>query len=129
MSIISGMVSIISSTLLFFSWHFDRSVWESLLVIPMSTPIGIIISGEFIGMTTRAPQEDLAACVGAYYLSQQLGIILGASVAPLLVRTGFMHDIAGRFGGRTQEVRPSHGSFLCTDRGRSSVTFSATPNI
>ncbi|PWY77266.1 MFS transporter [Aspergillus sclerotioniger CBS 115572] len=104
MSIISGVVSIISSTLLFFSWHFDRPVWESLLVIPMSTPIGIIISGEFIGMTTRAPQEDLAACVGAYYLSQQLGIILGASIAPLLVRTGFMHDMAGRFGGETQEI-------------------------
>ncbi|PYI10636.1 MFS transporter [Aspergillus sclerotiicarbonarius CBS 121057] len=104
MSLVSAVVSIVSSTLLFFSWHFDRPVWESLLVIPMSTPIGIIISGEFIGMTTRAPQEDLAACVGAYYLSQQLGVILGASVAPLLVRTGFMHDIAGRFGEKTQEI-------------------------
>ncbi|PYH96860.1 MFS transporter [Aspergillus ellipticus CBS 707.79] len=104
MSIISALVSIVSSTLLFFSWHFDRPVLESLVVIPMSLPIGIMISGEFIGMSSRAPPEDLSASVGAYYLSQQLGVIVGASVGPLLVRTGFMHDIAGRFGEKTPEI-------------------------
>ncbi|GKZ76342.1 hypothetical protein AnigIFM60653_007275 [Aspergillus niger] len=104
MSLASAAISIVASTLLFFSWHFDRPVWETLLVIPMSTPIGIIISGEFIGMTGRAPQEDMASCVGAYYLSQQLGVILGGSIAPLLVRMGFMRDIAGKFGQRTPEI-------------------------
>ncbi|KAI2818571.1 hypothetical protein CBS115989_5055 [Aspergillus niger] len=104
MSLASAAISIVASTLLFFSWHFDRPVWETLLVIPMSTPIGIIISGEFIGMTGRAPQEDMASCVGAYYLSQQLGVILGGSFAPLLVRMGFMRDIAGKFGQRTPEI-------------------------
>ncbi|GKZ37492.1 hypothetical protein AbraIFM66950_009042 [Aspergillus brasiliensis] len=104
MSLGSAAISISASTLLFLSWHFDRPVWETLLVIPMSTPIGIIISGEFIGMTGRAPQEDMASCVGAYYLSQQLGVILGGSIAPLLVRMGFMRDIAGKFGQRTPEI-------------------------
>ncbi|GAT20398.1 MFS transporter [Aspergillus luchuensis] len=104
MSLGSAAISIVASTLLFFSWHFDRPVWETLLVIPMSTPIGIIISGEFIGMTGRAPAEDMASCVGAYYLSQQLGVILGGSIAPLLVRMGFMQDIAGKFGQRTPEI-------------------------
>ncbi|PWY69497.1 MFS transporter [Aspergillus heteromorphus CBS 117.55] len=104
MSIISIVVSIVSSTFLFLSWHFDRPVLESLVVIPMSLPIGIVISGEFIGMSSRAPPEDLAASVGAYYLSQQLGVILGASLGPLLVRMGFMHDIAGKLGDRTPEI-------------------------
>lgn len=61
----------------------------------MSTPIGIITSGDFIGMSSRAPPEVLASSIGAYYLSQQLGLIVGAAMGPLVVRTGFKHDIAG----------------------------------
>ncbi|OJK05285.1 hypothetical protein ASPACDRAFT_38856 [Aspergillus aculeatus ATCC 16872] len=86
---------ILSSVLLFFSWHFDHPVAESLLVIPMSTPIGIITAGDFIDMSSRAPPEVLASSIGAY-LSQQLGLIVGAAMGPLVVRTGFKHDIAGR---------------------------------
>ncbi|PYI20578.1 MFS transporter [Aspergillus violaceofuscus CBS 115571] len=95
-SIYAAVISVITSILLFFSWHFDHPVAESLLVIPMSTPIGIIISGEFIGMSNRAPPEILASSIGAYYLSQQLGSIMGAAMGPLIVRAGFKYDIAGR---------------------------------
>ncbi|PYH78948.1 MFS transporter [Aspergillus uvarum CBS 121591] len=100
--IYAAVISVISSILLFFSWHFDHPVAESLLVIPMSTPIGIIISGEFIGMSNRAPPEILASSVGAYYLSQQLGSIMGAAMGPLIVRTGFKYDIAGRLNEQVE---------------------------
>ncbi|RAH87162.1 MFS transporter [Aspergillus japonicus CBS 114.51] len=101
-SIYAAVISVISSILLFFSWHFDHPVAESLLVIPMSTPIGIIISGEFIGMSNRAPPEILASSIGAYYLSQQLGSIMGAAMGPLIVRAGFKYDIAGRLNEQVE---------------------------
>ncbi|RAH48131.1 MFS transporter [Aspergillus brunneoviolaceus CBS 621.78] len=94
-SLYSAVISILSSILLFFAWHFDHPVVESLLVIPMSTPIGIITSGDFIGMSSRPSPEVLASSIGAYYLSQQLGLIVCAAMGPLVVRTGFKHDIAG----------------------------------
>ncbi|PYH43347.1 uncharacterized protein BP01DRAFT_367385 [Aspergillus saccharolyticus JOP 1030-1] len=47
-------------------------------------------------MSSRAPAEDLASSIGAYYLSQQLSSIMGGAIEPLIVRTGFMHDIGGR---------------------------------
>ncbi|RAH68922.1 MFS general substrate transporter [Aspergillus aculeatinus CBS 121060] len=79
-SLYSAVISILSSILLFFAWHFR--------------PSG---RGVFVGDShDRAPPEVLASSIGAYYLSQQLGLIVGAAMGPLVVRTGFKHDIAGR---------------------------------
>ncbi|PLB54192.1 MFS transporter [Aspergillus steynii IBT 23096] len=105
-SIAAIILGIVFSALLFRSWHETSSIWESLLIIPISAATGFTLSCEFIGVSSRAPQEHLAPAIGAYYLSQQLGMIIGSAIGPVFVRRGFVHEMGVRVqdGGERNRI-------------------------
>ncbi|KAF9888353.1 hypothetical protein FE257_008786 [Aspergillus nanangensis] len=99
-SIIAITGAIFCSLLLFASWSEPGTVWGCFLLIPIGTATGFTLSGEFIGVSSRSPPQHLASVIGAYYLSQQLGMIIGSSLGPALVRKGFMHEMLVLFPDR-----------------------------
>lgn len=63
--------------------------WELFYLFPSGMSNGILFSTQFIGMSLSAPKERLATSIGIYYLSQQLGFIIGPAASVAIVQRLF----------------------------------------
>lgn len=48
---------------------------------PWAIGSGLLLSAQFITLSIRSPPEQMASATAVYYLSQQVGLILGTSVS------------------------------------------------
>ena len=72
-----------------FRWRGRINVWESLEILPASLGVGLLNSSQFIGLSAAVEKSHLATAISIFFLSQQIGMMVGASASAALLRQGF----------------------------------------
>ena len=83
--------------------HLPISLWECLVLAPAAFSVGMTASAGFVGVGASVTQEQSAIAISVLYLSQQIGLIVGAAGGVGFARIGF-----GSFLKR--ELGPIEGS-------------------
>lgn len=97
MTIISICVLVLSYFLIFLTWR-DRCTWQSIILLQVGVAQGFLFSSIFVGMSQSSPKEFSAICVGTYFLSQQLGIIIGPTCGLALIQWLFQVNLTNKMG-------------------------------
>lgn len=85
--------------LILLRWRQGTNAWEgSLYAFPSGLGSGMILSTQFIGLSTSAPKDQLATSISIYYLSQQVGTIVGISVTAAVLRGAFQNTLMRELG-------------------------------
>lgn len=74
-------------------WRFRINAWESLYYVAGGFSNGMSLNAQFVGLTAAAPEEQKGAAIGVYYLSQQVGMILGVGGFAALRETVFSNNL------------------------------------
>lgn len=93
LSIISLSIGLFSYLLITIRWRHGTNVWESFYVFPVGLGFGMILSTQFVGLTASAPKAQSTTAVSVYYLSQQIGSIIGIATSAALLRYVFSHTL------------------------------------
>lgn len=70
-------------------WRQGFPTWHIALLFIAGFATGVIFPAVFMGMASRAPEGMMHTCLGTYYLSQQLGMIIGPAVGAALSQNIF----------------------------------------
>lgn len=100
MSIVAGTVSITSFVTILLRWHGRIIVWESLYIFPASLGVGLLNSSQFIGLSAAVERSHLATTISVFFLSQQIGMMIGASASSALLRRVFRAALVKNMGDR-----------------------------
>ncbi len=87
--------------------HGIAAWWEAQYVVAAGMASGAAMSTQFIGLSASAPRAQLATAISVYYLSQQLGSIIGVSTASAAARIDFRSQLQRRlrsYGGEKDAV-------------------------
>ncbi|KAL2014118.1 hypothetical protein VTN00DRAFT_1643 [Thermoascus crustaceus] len=98
-SIVALLICVLSYFVIFLRWRTGANLWESLYAFPSGIMQGILLSGQFVGMSLSAPKDRVATAVGAYSLSQQLGLMLGTTAASAILQGVFGRTLLERLDG------------------------------
>ncbi len=98
-SVAAVFVSIISFVAIMLRWRGRINAWESLYVFPASVGVGMLNSSQFTALAVSVEKPQLATAVSIFYLSQQIGLMIGASVSTAVLRHGFRAALNKRLGG------------------------------
>ena len=82
-------------------------MWESLYIFSASFAVGLLNSSQFIGLSAAVEKSRLATTISIFYLSQQLGMMIGASGSSALLRTAFRDALSMNLRDRVDSSRVS----------------------
>ncbi|KAH8427508.1 uncharacterized protein LDX57_005221 [Aspergillus melleus] len=99
MAVVSLIITILSFLLIFLSWRDGCTLWESSILFFVGLAPGILFSSLFIGMSNSSATDCIASCIGTFYLSQQLGIIVGSACGSALIQGLFKMNLAAQMEG------------------------------
>ncbi|PQE23873.1 major facilitator superfamily transporter protein [Rutstroemia sp. NJR-2017a BBW] len=86
--LLSALSSLTAYTLLYLRWHGHTSLLESLYIIPGGFGNGIALSAFFVSLTSGVEPEEMAIASSGLYLSSNVGMLVGLSVADCIMRRG-----------------------------------------
>lgn len=89
LSFVSLAIGSLSYVLIGLRWRHGTNFWESLYTFPAGLSFGMILSTQFIGLSASAPKRQIATAVSTYYLSQQVGILVGVGASAAMLRMDF----------------------------------------
>lgn len=107
MSTLSFFISILSFLSIFLTWRDGCTLWESFFLFLIGFAPGILFSSLFIGMSSSSPKECMSICIVTYYLSQQLGTMIGPSCGSALVQWLFQGNLVARLGSISHKKQAS----------------------
>ena len=87
-------------------------MWESLYVFPATFGIGILISSLFVGISAAVEKPQQATAISLYFLSQQLGVMIGASGSGALLQKTFRDALEGTLG--VSAAKSEVSNLLCS---------------
>ena len=110
-------------------WRGQINVWESLYIFPASLAVGLFNSSQFMGPSTTVKKGYLATNISIFFLSQQIGMMIGAGASSALLRSTFRDASVKQLGdgvassqvsspkdsnsaGTVKDCRLSHWQFL-----------------
>ncbi|PKY07904.1 putative transporter [Aspergillus campestris IBT 28561] len=70
-------------------WRNGCFNWEMVYLFTIGVGMGVIYSAQFVAMSLDAPKGALPTCITTYYLSQQLGLIIGPALGVAVVQRMF----------------------------------------
>lgn len=97
MTTMSIFLIILAYFLIFLTWR-DGCTWQSTFLLQVGFAQGVLFSGFFIGMSQSSSKEHLSTCIATYYLSQQLGTIIGPTCGLALIQWLFRGNLVNRLG-------------------------------
>lgn len=98
LSILASTISTASFVAILLRWRGRIEIWESLYLSPAALAIGLLNSSQFVALSAAVEKEHLATIISTYFLSLQLGILIGASASASLLRVVFGTTLAGLVG-------------------------------
>ncbi|KAF9884866.1 hypothetical protein FE257_000933 [Aspergillus nanangensis] len=98
MILISLLVTLAGLTALLLAWRSSSSPWKRVYLIPLGAAPGLIFPCLFASMTSLCPEDALSICIGIFYLSQQLGFIVGPAAGTALVQGFFSKSLWRELG-------------------------------
>ena len=87
-------------------------MWESLYIFPASFGVGLLNSSQFVGVSAAVEKSQLATTISIFFLSQQMGIMTGASGSGALLQKTFRNVLEKRLGDSAQKSEVIN--FYCT---------------
>ncbi|KAG8534342.1 uncharacterized protein KY384_001186 [Bacidia gigantensis] len=76
--------------------HIPISLWECLVLLPAAFSLGLTSSAGFVGISTSVDDGLTAMGISVFYLSQQVGTIVGAAGGTGVARMAFEKILRGR---------------------------------
>ncbi|KAE8391853.1 major facilitator superfamily domain-containing protein [Aspergillus alliaceus] len=99
MTIVSLGSTVLLSILIYIRYRDGCFTWELFYLFPSGVANGVLFSTQFIGMSLTVPKERLATSIGIYYLSQQLGFIVGPAASVAVVQRLFASRVSDGLEG------------------------------
>ena len=90
---------IISFIVIMLRWRGRINVWESFYIFPASLGVGMLNSSQFTGLAASVEKSELATAVSTFYLSQQIGLMIGAGGSAALLRRTFRDALMVNLSG------------------------------
>ena len=100
LSIVVASICVASFILIMLRWRGQISVWESLEIFLPSLGVGLLSSSQFIGSSAAVDKGDLATTISMFFLSGQIGMMIGAGGSAALARYGFRDALMRNLGDR-----------------------------
>lgn len=94
-------------------WRGRISIWESLEILPASLGVGLLNSSQFIGLSAAVEKSHLATAISIFFLSQQIGMMVGASTSAALLRHGFRDALVQKLTDWPDRNQVSVGPNTC----------------
>ena len=88
-------------------WQGPLSVWESLEILPCSLGVGLLTSSQFVGLLAGVDKSHLATALSTFFMSQQIGMMIGASASAAILRNGFYGALTDRLSGFPNSTKVS----------------------
>ena len=95
-------------------WRYGANVWESLYYAAAGFSVGMSLIAQFVGLTAAAPEDQKGAAVGVYYLSQQVGMIIGIGSFAATVESIFGKNLDDTLGNLPEKAEVSYFHFSNT---------------
>lgn len=92
-------------------WRNGCFNWEMVYLFTIGVGMGVIYSAQFVAMSLDAPKGALPTCITTYYLSQQLGLIIGPALGVAVVQRVFGDRLS-------QELAAFGEKQVCVIQGR-----------
>ena len=73
-------------------------MWESLYIFPASFGVGLLNSSNFVAVSAAVERPQLATTISIFFLSQQLGMMIGASGSGALLQRAFRNALTKSLG-------------------------------
>lgn len=89
MALIAISISILSQVAMMVQWANGIHGVEVHYCFPWAMGSGMLLSAQFIALTICSPEGQMASATAAYYLSQQVGQIIGTSVSTAALQQMF----------------------------------------
>jgi hypothetical protein len=99
-SIFGAISGAISYLLMLLRWHGHTSFLESLYIIPGGFANGIALSASFIALTAGVDPCQVAIASSGLYLSSNLGMVSGLSVAAAILQSTLRKQLRISLEGR-----------------------------
>ncbi|KAE8139416.1 major facilitator superfamily domain-containing protein [Aspergillus pseudotamarii] len=114
MTVIAVCGTIMTYLLIFIRWRSGCYLWEVVYLLPNGVAVGILFTTQFLGMSLGVPNESLTTCITTYYLTQQLGSIIGPAANVAVVQRVFIGKLENNLNG--WEEKKFIGQILNDDR-------------
>lgn len=73
-------------------------MWESLYIFPASFGVGLLNSSQFVAISAAVEKPQLATTISIFFLSQQMGMMIGASGSGALLQRTFQNALVKNLG-------------------------------
>ena len=93
--------------------HVPISPLECLVLAPAAFSVGMTASASFVGVGASVTQEQGAVAISVFYLSQQIGLIVGAAGGTGFARIGFRNFLKRELGPREGSEEVSANLSFC----------------
>ncbi|QKX53239.1 uncharacterized protein TRUGW13939_00315 [Talaromyces rugulosus] len=97
--IIATVLSSACYLLLAFRWTGRINMWESLYIIPGGLGNGLVQAAGFIALTSGVVKADMAVASSGYYLSSNIGTVLGIAATNAIFQTSLRHGLERQLEG------------------------------
>lgn len=81
------IISSVGYVLLILFWRGNTNIWESLYITPGGFGTGLLFAAAFVGLAASVDGSQLATATSVYFLSSNIGAIIGVSAASTVLET------------------------------------------
>lgn len=91
-------------------WRGNTNIWESFYIAINGFGTGLLFSSVFVGLAARADESQIATLTTVFYLSSNLGSIIGASLASSVLEVSLRHKLIHSLQGIPDQGKVSLSS-------------------
>lgn len=99
LTLVGLVISTIGYILLSIYWHGHTNLWESFYIAPGAFGTGIISSSLFVYLAAGVDESQMAIASTGLYLGQNIGALLGVSLASNVLFNVLKSELAKRLDG------------------------------
>ncbi|KAL5337486.1 major facilitator superfamily domain-containing protein [Aspergillus crustosus] len=99
MCLTASFFTLLFYTLILIQYPHGFHPWQGIYLLLVGFAPGILFPALFVGMSASAPEGTLSVCISTYYLSQQLGLVIGPAVGAALTQRLFLGGLQGALQG------------------------------
>lgn len=99
MVIAATVIASASYVLLIVFWKGNTNIWESLYITPGGFGSGLLFASAFVGLTASVDGSQVATATAVFFLSSNIGAIVGASLAGTALETSLRSQLTKTLQG------------------------------
>ena len=94
----AATIGVVGFVLILIRWRGAINIWESLYIFPASFGVGLLNSSQFVAISASVEKPQLATTISIFFLSQQMGMMIGASGSGALLQRTFRNALENTLG-------------------------------